>query len=354
MKKKLLSFIFALCLIIPCGIMLSACGKDPDEPSPENAVAVTIDFSMRDDITFSDLWDIDEQTNTYTITYGDGSWSDGLFEVVATTEDGNTRTLQKATEQNPAGYKIATNIPDQSTWTSAYIPAGTYTFKLYCDAFNNGIYKTEACEGETYTIIVNKKVLDFSEYNGFWDYSPEKPTNPNKEYSGEEQSIDIFMAIYSQEGIYNFEKDYSAGSVWSATNVGDYTAKIKYDTDENNYTYIGLPEKEFEWHITKKTYSATVMKYDLWGNVQTSYYISNGQSVDILSLTSVNASLSNLAFIRVVGFKVNGEVWTGGDTITITEAGTYEIVPIFEQTDTHNYTVLNGDDYPCSFTVTTD
>lgn len=31
MKKKILSFIFAICLIIPCAVMLSACGKDDKE-----------------------------------------------------------------------------------------------------------------------------------------------------------------------------------------------------------------------------------------------------------------------------------------------------------------------------------
>ncbi len=231
--------------------MLTACGKDPDEPSPENAVSVTIDFSMRDDITFSDAWEINEQTNTYTITYGDDSWSDDLFKVVATTENGDTRTLQQATEQNPAGYKIATNIPDQSTWVSSYIPAGTYTFKLYCDAFNNGIYKTEACEGETYTIIVNKKTLDFSEYGSFWNRNEKDPTGSQSifDYTDEEISVDFFPIFSTLEGIFNFEKDYSAGSVWSATDVGNYVTKIKYDIDENNYNYIGLPDKEFHWSI---------------------------------------------------------------------------------------------------------
>ena len=48
MKKKLLSFIFAICLIVPCAIMLSACGKKskdggvtpPSTPTPNYEVTI--------------------------------------------------------------------------------------------------------------------------------------------------------------------------------------------------------------------------------------------------------------------------------------------------------------------------
>jgi len=44
MKKKFLSLVFAICLIVPCIFMLSACGKDPDEDQPSTyTVAVSID-----------------------------------------------------------------------------------------------------------------------------------------------------------------------------------------------------------------------------------------------------------------------------------------------------------------------
>ena len=35
MKKKFLSLVLAICLIVPCMFMLSACGKDPDDEWPE-------------------------------------------------------------------------------------------------------------------------------------------------------------------------------------------------------------------------------------------------------------------------------------------------------------------------------
>ena len=34
MKKKLLSFVLAICLILPCAFALSACGKNPESGGP--------------------------------------------------------------------------------------------------------------------------------------------------------------------------------------------------------------------------------------------------------------------------------------------------------------------------------
>lgn len=40
MKKKFLTFLLAICLIIPCGIMLTACGKDDDKLTKEQYLAM--------------------------------------------------------------------------------------------------------------------------------------------------------------------------------------------------------------------------------------------------------------------------------------------------------------------------
>ena len=47
MKKKLLSLVFAICLIIPCAICLSACGKDKDDEPPapvDEPATITITY----------------------------------------------------------------------------------------------------------------------------------------------------------------------------------------------------------------------------------------------------------------------------------------------------------------------
>jgi len=42
MKKKFLSFILAMCLILPCAFALSACGKDPESGGPVDLAGKTI------------------------------------------------------------------------------------------------------------------------------------------------------------------------------------------------------------------------------------------------------------------------------------------------------------------------
>ena len=148
MKKKILTFMLSLCFILPCAFLFSACGKEPDK----EPVSVTIEFGFNPDHYqyFANDWEIDEATNTFKTTYLKGYvWGDYYFNVVATTENGDTRHLYEATESNPMGYRIDTNMPD----TNGRLPVGTYTYRLYCEDFNNGQYKAEACESETYTMI---------------------------------------------------------------------------------------------------------------------------------------------------------------------------------------------------------
>ena len=65
MKKKFLSFLFAICLILPCAFILTACGGDPppsDPQSPVTSFGVTpgnVEFFLRD-INANDVNDISE------------------------------------------------------------------------------------------------------------------------------------------------------------------------------------------------------------------------------------------------------------------------------------------------------
>ncbi|MBP3582155.1 MAG: hypothetical protein J6J33_05320, partial [Clostridia bacterium] len=64
MKKKLLTFLFAICLILPCAFIMTACGGDPpsDPQSPVTSFGVTsgnVEFYLRD-INANDVNDISE------------------------------------------------------------------------------------------------------------------------------------------------------------------------------------------------------------------------------------------------------------------------------------------------------
>ena len=55
MKKKLLSLIFAICLILPCTFTLSACGENPPPNEPVTLAGKTIVVDSCGDITWSEI-----------------------------------------------------------------------------------------------------------------------------------------------------------------------------------------------------------------------------------------------------------------------------------------------------------
>lgn len=331
MKKKFLTFLFAICLIIPCAFIMSACGKKDKE-----AVAVTIEFAMDDDIQFSeDYWDIDETTNTYKTTYLNGFvWQDYMFEVIATTANGDTRNLYQATESNPMGFKIDTNMPE----TDGRLPVGTYTFKLYCEDFNNGEYKAEACESETYTIIIEKEPIELV---GGWQYN----TSPNT-YNGDEIEVSCHLLAYNSDGSGVDLQDVGIKNLniieetCSAIEVGDYVARVEYEADTANFNYTGdgLPEKEFEWSI-EKVDIGDYIDLNLWlGSSDYTYFQGTTHTIEFME-----NNLFEYIPLNYIGM---------GGTYSASQPGTYVCWPIFEQTDTENYTLITDYSEELKFTWT--
>lgn len=351
MKKKFLTFLLAICLIIPCGIMLTACGKDSDK----EAVSVTIDFSFNQDhyasFTESEYWEVDETTNTFTTTYMNGfAWDGYLFNVIATTENGDTRHLYEATESNPMGYKIDTNMPE----TNGRLPVGTYTFKLYCEDFDNGKYKADACESETYTIIIEKETIELV---GSWQY------NGGNSYHGDYISVDLdLMARWQNSqisledvGITNLSYVDEAPYTRRQKNVGDYTAKVEYEADTANFNYIGdgLPEEEFKWSIEKG--NVQFLMGLIWNSYEnyTFEHEYGEQVTPIYSLEELAQNLDSQNIITLTGLKVNG-VLVDSYPLTFSNVGTYTVTPVIVQNDTENYEVVDYEraEYSRTWTIT--
>ncbi len=328
MKKKFLTFLLAICFILPCGIALTACGQDPDEPSPENAVSVTIDFAMDDDYNFGEYWDIEESTHTYKTTYLNSfEWDTYMFDVVATTANGDSKQLQEVTESNPMGFKVDTNMPD----TDGHIPVGTYTYRLYCEDFNNGYYKADACSSEIYTIIVEKETIRLE--NNEWVYN----TNPHT-YNGSPISVGFqggMQAYWGESsvmledvGITNFRMVEDDNYTCEAINAGNYTAKVEYEADTINFNYIGeLPEKTFNWTIEKANIMNWLDMNSLWSTGDYEYQEWQTWTVEFLE-----GNLDENLPLTFQGL---------GGTYSAKEPGTYTCWPIFEQTDTRNYTLVS-------------
>ena len=333
MKKKILTFMLSLCFILPCAFLFSACGKEPDK----EPVSVTIDFSFNQDhyATFaeSEYWEVDETTNTFTTTYLYGfAWDGYLFNVVATTENGDTKNLYEATDSNPMGYKLDTNMPE----TNGRLPVGTYTYRLYIEDFDNGQYKAEACESETYTIIIEKEPVRLEGYE--WQYN----TTLNQ-YCGETIEVSLnSLAAFSGEaqisledaGITNFRYIDEEPYTMAETKAGDYTAKVEYDADTANFDYGNkLPEKEFEWSIEKGNVQHLMDL--LWVSYENTTFESEyGTEVTpIYSLEEFAQSLDNQNIITLTGVKVNG-VLVDSYPLTFSAVGTYTVTPVIVQNDT--------------------
>lgn len=357
MKKKILTFIFALCLIIPCGIMLTACGKDPNEPSPDNAVSVTIDFILDEDFQFGDQWSVDEATNTYTTTYLNGFvWeSSYMFEVVATTESGDTRHLYEATEQNTAGYKVETDMP-----VGERLPVGTYTYKLYCENFNNGIYKAEACESETYTIIIEKEPIELV---GGWEKLSEEYLHY---HGGTIQGVNFELRAYSdsfeidleEAGITNLNIIENETYKCSAIENGNYVAKIEYDADTTNFDYGNtLPSTTCEWSIKKGSLSQVMnMIWDAFDYRDNYEFEYTGNPIYLINdLEELSNRIQGQGELTLIGLKINDADATF--PLSITDVDEYKITPIVTQSDTQHYEDINADPdfdekYSRTFTIT--
>lgn len=353
MRKKFLTFLLVICLIIPCGFILTACGKEPDK----EAVSVTIDFAFNEDhyatFTESEYWEVDETTNTFKTTYMNGFvWGDYFFNVIATTENGDTKHLYAATESNPMGYKIDTNMPEGL----GRLPVGTYTYRLYCEDFDNGQYKAEACESETYTIIIEKETI---ELEGGWQYN----TSLNV-YNGEEIQVSCYVSPYYSDGsagsledvgIKNFNIVENSDYTCRAINVGDYTAKVEYEADTANFNYVGdgLPEKEFEWSIEKGNVQHLMDL--LWVSYGTDRfeYEYGSEVTPIYSLEEFAQNLDNQNIITLTGVKVNG-VLVDSYPLTFSAVGTYTVTPVIVQNDTENYEIVDyeNSEYSRTWTIT--
>lgn len=76
MKKKFLSFIMAICLILPCAFALSACDKNPESGGPVDLAGKTIvvqygaelDWNVNK-ITIAAFEEVNDNDGSYTVAY---------------------------------------------------------------------------------------------------------------------------------------------------------------------------------------------------------------------------------------------------------------------------------------------
>ena len=330
MKKRLIKLFLALCFIIPCSLFFVSCGD-------KEAQALTVSFSVNTELVSGDM-SYDEETKTISWVFNPGiNFDDSYFLVAGTNAEGESQYMPKASETS-LGYKIETDIPTDKN----YVPAGTYTYKLYCEASDNGKVKFDACEA-TWNIVVSKKTVDCAKFVWTNNVGGDAVYSPEFEYSVSIKSSLDGDNFSSVEGISNFAYDQT--SEISAINAGQHTARVNFDLDTDNYNHINVPDKTYNWTIAKADPKDYLSFEEFWGDIE------NGHTVEYNPNFPCSVySQKTTTWRHPAGFGFTGNF---AGTSTTNMPGTYTVTPIFtEQEDTTNWLAYDPDDYKLTWTIT--
>lgn len=153
MKKKILSFVLALCLIIPCAIMFSACDKK-EEPDNRSLATIISEAEVGSTIKLQKDYDISEQIvvnkeitidlNGHTINNTDDVWdtTDGKKDwSLISVQEGGDLTIKNGTLDAKEGDCYAIDVRHGATLTitsGTYIGNVTSIYVLEGEAYING------------------------------------------------------------------------------------------------------------------------------------------------------------------------------------------------------------------------
>lgn len=125
MKKKFLSLVLVICLIVPCMFMFSACGKDTDDEYPE-----VMEYSC------TGLYYMEQGSNRYTRI---GVMVSGQMKSETLTYSARDFSIRTASKVYQA-FAFATMDLETREWSISYEPyVATGTKSAWFD--ENGIYE---------------------------------------------------------------------------------------------------------------------------------------------------------------------------------------------------------------------
>lgn len=265
MKKKIINFLLAIVMLVPCLFMFTACGGDDDKGPALSGIAVEYvgtGYTMTE--------------GTITTTYGAKvALSVSDFKVTAVFDDQTTAALALKTETTD-GFTFASTVPaDEKT------PAGEY--KL---TFAYGTFSSEV------KIVVQKATVDMSGVS--WDY-----TEPFK-YDGTEHEV-VLKSDTIPEGVTVTYQDNKA------TYTGEnYQAKANFVyVDSANYNPI--ESMTLNYQIKKGDFDLS------------SVYFDNFEYDGLIKQATIKGLPQNVAY----------EFVTAGSTTSAIEAGEYTVVVKF-------------------------
>lgn len=206
MKRKLLYMLFMICMVIPCAIVLVACGGGNNDE--DNGPVTNITVSMA-----NDSYNYDDVNHTITVEYGNNyNFTAKDFKLVATYQNGKTRNLKTSEFQIET---IGIN-PDEIT------PAGDYTiyisYRSVNYSYDTNVYLSVRHFVEKPTLSTNTLT-----YNG--DVQSPEIIGFNEEYmrfSGVYEGIDVGRG-------YFYAIDLNPYCVWKDGSVDEITCMLEWE-----------------------------------------------------------------------------------------------------------------------------
>lgn len=306
MKKKFLSFIMAMCLIVPCAFIMTACGGNDEPPKPSvqssKANVLNVDYSydeQSDCITFL-------MTDTINLQKSD-------FEIVQTYTDNTTKTL----DTNKWILDLS-EIPSAPESNSSY----RIVFK-YAD-------KDEEIDSINITFIASQiNTLDFELQPYSITYTGEEidVVDMIDEYLTSQQQVSLTSLIESGVVIVSTENN----STRTATNSGEYFVEF---APANGYEWTAgdSSSKYVNWRINMVEIPAPTLvnnSLDYDYEIEGGYPVGLAQEVEYVFGNFDNA----LQFVDI-----NNNVEDARFTTSATSVGYYSVRFDIKEEFAQNYT----------------
>lgn len=292
MKKKILKFILAIFMILPCGAVMTACGNNdgdgdsppttqsPAKPGDSSASLTSVEAEV---VTTDMLEKYDEDTKTFEIEYGDSMPRAEDFVVTGNYDDGSEKSLVYETD-----YMFL--CPTEFYESRMVVREQPYEFAIVSGDKNTYFY-----------IKIIKKNI-------------EKPTGSN-----EEMTYNGHLHTYNISG---FDSNLMTVENNKFVDAGKYTATVSLK-DTNNYVWADGTNTPiiFDWSVSKLKLDkpAIVGEYTYSGSELTANLNFNGLADSMFEVSNnkkVNASTYDVAV------KLNNTTnyeWkdTSEDTVTV-------------------------------------
>lgn len=245
MKKKILSFLFAICLIIPCAFMLTACGDNPSSEDPAQWKIVTEATCTTDGLKKRTINGVEEEEVISALGHNYGDWSVTLNET-CTTNGSQQKTCGRCgdvqTEVILAHHTLDGTIKFDKTQHWEHCTKCN-------DKVNVEIHELECKSNDSYMYSVRYNMHSFVETTKDYtckncNFHNNKTGRVNGYYNIDGQFLEVIKNVFDSVLELDFE-------LYALTQTKHY---LEYEYFDNYYSMTGGIKQYFDSE-NKLTYS---------------------------------------------------------------------------------------------------